>query len=192
MLSYRYRIVNRADRARRSCCTVEMIPTTGHQTSDLLEVAETATTGYVKVHGHATFQQAGDLRDFVHAQLAARHSGVLVDLDNCSSVDSTFVGTLTSLTMKYRRTGLGCLKLFNVRPRVREVLATLGLTRVLEICDDAGNAAAANYSVLATAPRSKIDIARLMLTAHETLAQLNEQNAVEFKNVVDYLRAKLD
>jgi anti-anti-sigma factor len=162
----------------------------GQSRADALDVAETATTGYVKVQGTATFKQAADLRAFVRAQIAAKHTTVFIDMDDCVAVDSTFVGTLTSLTMEYRRAGLGHVTLFNVHQHVLDVFATLGLRSILEIANGDGLAAPVLLP-LAPGAHAKIEIAQVMLDAHETLARVNDANALEFKNVVDYLRAKL-
>jgi anti-anti-sigma regulatory factor len=157
---------------------------------DALDVAETATTGYVKVQGQATFKAAADLRTFLRAQMTAHHAAVFIDMDTCAAVDSTFVGTLTSLTMEYRRTGLGHIKLFNVRRHVLDIFSTLGLLPILEIVNGDGMAAPM-LAPLTPGDHSKIEIAQVMLDAHEVLSRVNETNALEFKNVVDYLHAKL-
>ena len=162
----------------------------GQSRADALDVAETATTGYVKVQGTATFTQAADLRAFVRAQMAVKHAMVFIDLDDCVAVDSTFVGTLTSLTMDYRRTGLGHVTLFNVHQHVLDIFATLGLSAILEIANGDGLAAPALLP-LAPGAHAKVEIAQVMLDAHETLARVNDANDLEFRNVVDYLRAKL-
>jgi anti-anti-sigma factor len=160
------------------------------KSGDFIEVAESPHTGYVRVHGSATFGLAGSLRDFVNRQIEAGRRGVLVDLGQCDTMDSTFVGTLTSLTLACRRSHKGCLKLFNVGPHLREILATLGLARILDIvtATDVGDV---HFNPLAPAATDKVTVAELMLDAHETLAELSDQNALEFKNVIDYLRAKL-
>ena len=158
--------------------------------SDGIEAAESPTTAYVRVHGRATFKIAPVFRDYVTSQIENGRHGVLVDMTDCVSVDSTFVGTLTSITLQCRRTGKGCLKLFNMSAQVQSILATLGLARVLEIVQphDVGTA---SFQQLDPANRDKIEVAKLMFDAHETLAALNEKNALEFKNVIDQLRGKL-
>ena len=158
---------------------------------DFIEVAESPHTGYVRVHGSATFKLAGSLRDFVNRQLEAGRHGVLIDLGQCDTMDSTFVGTLTSLTLACRRSHKGCLKLFNVGPHLRDILATLGLTRILDIVEPADINSSVEFGEISPAASSKVAVAQLMLDAHETLAELSERNALEFKNVIDYLRAKL-
>jgi len=64
------------------------------------------------------------------------------------------------------------------------------LSSILEIANGDGLAAPALLP-LAPGTHVKVEIAQVMLDAHETLTRVNDANALEFKNVVDYLRAKL-
>ncbi len=155
-----------------------------------LDVAESATTAYVRVHGRATFKIAPALRDFVTHELQHARLGVLIDFSECTAVDSTFVGTLTSLSLHCRRAGRGCIKLFNVPTNVYDVLRTLGLTMVLDVAG-AGDANVITYQTAKTAAPSRTEITALMLDAHQTLAALNEKNALEFHNVIEFLRNSL-
>ena len=45
-----------------------------------------------------------------------------------------------------------------------------------------------DFKSLKHVKREKVEIANLMLDAHETLASISEKNAVVFKNVVEMLR----
>jgi len=158
---------------------------------DAIEVAETAHTGYVRVRGRATFKLVPDFRDFVAREISQGKRGVLVDLSACETLDSTFVGVLTSLTLRCRRQGGTSVKLFNVSDHLLDILNTLGLLRVLDIVE-AADIQSLPFQQLATAAHSKIEVARLMLDAHETLAGLNEENAAQFKNVVEFLSKGLE
>ena len=160
------------------------------QNHDRIEVADTPSTAYVRIHGRATFKTAPDFRDFALHEVELRRHGILVDLGDCESLDSTFVGVLTSLTLRMKRTGAGVLKLFNMNDHLFEILRTLGLLSVLDVASGPLIPSAA-YSQLVTGQHDKVDIAHLMLDAHETLASLSDRNAVQFKDVVIYLRDRL-
>jgi len=160
------------------------------QPLERLDVAENATTAYVRVLGRATFKLAPVLRDFVQHELQQSRLGILIDFSECVAVDSTFVGTLTSLSLQCRRAGRACIKLFNVPTHVYDVLHTLGLTMVLDLGNPPATTPSA-YQPAAPGAYSRTDIASLMLDAHQTLAALNEKNALEFKNVIEFLRSSL-
>jgi len=155
-------------------------------TADFIEVAETGQTAYIKVHGKGTFKMAPDFKDFVEQEMKKNIRGILIDLYSCETLDSTFIGTITSLTLKYINSNKSRIRLFNVNKHIRSILKNLGLLNVLDIFDEE-NTSTAKFKNIASGNKSKIEIADLMLDAHETLASLNDKNAAEFKNVVEML-----
>ncbi len=161
-----------------------------NNSKNYLEVAETENTAYVKIHGKGTFKLAPDFKDFVEREMAKNFRGVLVDLYSCETLDSTFIGTITSLTLKYSKDKKSRIRLFNVNNHIRSILKNLGLINILDIFDENANDTP-NFSSYNHKDKSKVEIAGLMLDAHETLASLNEKNAAEFKNVVDMLSKSL-
>ncbi|RLD12225.1 MAG: hypothetical protein DRI44_01355 [Chlamydiae bacterium] len=158
--------------------------------NNFIEVAETEHTAYIKIHGKGTFKLAPDFKDFVEQEMRKKIRGVLIDLYYCETLDSTFIGTITSLTLKYKKNGRSQVRLFNVNKHIRAILKNLGLINIIDIFDEVKNDSAEFTNIKAT-DRSKIEIADLMLDAHETLASLNDKNAAEFKNVVDMLSKKV-
>ena len=165
----------------------------GKQTESAVEgvdVAAVGATAYVRIHGRMTFKNAADFRAFMVQQAAAQRHGILVDLHDCCSMDSTFIGMLTSMTLRLRRDSATAVKLFNASEHVLGILRTLGLLSVLDVVADE-EGASAGYAPLTPGAHSKVDITRLMLDAHETLAAVNSANAVQFKDVVTHLKAHL-
>ena len=154
--------------------------------NDFIEVAETEHTAYVKIHGKGTFKIAPDFKEFVEQMIKKNVRGILIDLYSCETLDSTFIGTITSLTLKYRNNNKSRIKLFNVSKHINSILKNLGLLCVLDIfCEEKNDAP--KFENISSSNKSKVEIADLMLDAHETLASLNDKNAAEFKNVVEML-----
>ena len=156
------------------------------ETTDFIEVAESGHTAYIKIHGKGTFKLAPDFKDFVEQEMKKNMRGILIDLYSCETLDSTFIGTITSLTLKYANSNKSRIRLFNVNKHIRSILKNLGLINILDIFDEE-NAPEEKFESIASGNKSKIEIAGLMLDAHETLASLNNKNAAEFKNVVEML-----
>lgn len=156
------------------------------QSANRIEVAVANGTAYVRIFGRGTFQVVADFRDFVQKSLDDGQ-GVFVDLADCETLDSTFIGTLAALTMK-SKVGSACrVKLFNVSRHVMGILTTLGLLNILDV--QSGEAeGAGEFKTLDRTVHDKVEVTGLMLDAHLTLSELNEHNAVEFKDVVEYLR----
>jgi anti-anti-sigma regulatory factor len=158
--------------------------------SDIIQVAEQDHTAYIRMRGRATFMLASDFKTYVTMQVEDRQRGVLIDLSECETIDSTFIGTITSLSLKYRKTHPGCVKLFNISSHVREILSTLGLITILDVVNGNENESVA-FSEMAPGDQSRVDVAHLMLDAHQTLSGINRENALEFKNVVEYLQKQI-
>ena len=112
---------------------------------------------------------------------------MFIDLSNCETLDSTFIGTLVALCMKSKKEGECMLKLFNVSDHVKNIFNTLGLQTILDI-RDAVPGDGGEYSPIESTAHDKVEITDLMLDAHLTLSKINERNAVEFKDVVEFLR----
>jgi anti-anti-sigma factor len=159
----------------------------GHS-NNRIEVAQANQTAYVRIFGRGTFQVVADFRDFVKKSLDDG-LGVFIDLSECETLDSTFIGTLVALSMKSKKDGESRLKIFNVSPHVRGILTTLGLLNILDIRDSVP-AGDNQYSALESTVHDKVEITNLMLDAHLTLSEINERNAVEFKDVVEFLRSQ--
>lgn len=157
----------------------------GHS-NNRIEVALANNTAYVKIYGRGTFQTVADFRDFVKKSLDDG-CGVFIDLANCETLDSTFIGTLVALGMGSKKDGESRLKLFNVSDHVKNILTTLGLLNILDIRDSVPSGGG-EFSTLESTAHDKVEITDLMLDAHLTLSRLNERNAVEFKDVVEFLR----
>ncbi|MBR4820433.1 GNAT family N-acetyltransferase, partial [bacterium] len=64
---------------------------------------------------------------------------------------------------------------------------TLGLQTILDI-RDAVPGDGGEYSPIESTAHDKVEITDLMLDAHLTLSKINERNAVEFKDVVEFLK----
>ncbi len=158
---------------------------------NLIQVAVDETASYVKLSGRATFTLAPDFKNFVVLQLEKNKQNVFVDLKECESMDSTFVGVITSLTIKYSNDDNAHLILFNASEHLIKILKTLGLLSVLNFSNSASDDGVSFADAEKTCS-SKKELSETMLEAHETLSELNEKNALEFKNVVDYLRKEVN
>ncbi|MBR5901980.1 STAS domain-containing protein [bacterium] len=157
----------------------------GHS-NNRIEVAQGNGTAYVRIFGRGTFQVMADFRNFVQKSLDSGLA-VLIDLSECETLDSSFIGTLVALSMKSKKNGECLIKIFNVSEHVKNILTTLGLMDILDI-RDAAPLEDGDFSTLQSTVHDKVEITNLMLDAHLTLSEINERNALEFKDVVEFLR----
>ena len=148
----------------------------------------------VRIEGRASFANSGSLKDFFTAVMKQGKHRFVVDFQQCTSMDSTFLGVLAGAALELRRlTPPGSLTLTRVGERNLELIRNLGLHRLATV--DAG-AFPMNFSGAAQAldlkARTEIESAKLMLEAHENLVNTDAANAAKFQDVLAFLRNRVD
>jgi len=148
----------------------------------------------VRIDGRACFQNSMCLRDFISEMLARGKTRFVLDFQNCTSMDSTFLGVLAGAALELRKANKDAsLVVTRVSQRNLELMRNLGLHRLLAV--DAGDTAAntpRNDSSLECKPQSEIDNARHVLEAHENLVKLDETNRTKFQDVLAFLRNRVE
>jgi len=146
----------------------------------------------VKVKGRGSFQNSSGLKEFGKQMIQRGYRSFVIDLGQCELMDSTFMGTLAGLALRLREMGHGKLSVVNASERNWDLLSNLGLDRLMEVADP-GAAPAASDENLAPAEGESSSQAHKenVLTAHQALVEADPQNAVRFKDVLDYLTQEL-
>ncbi len=144
--------------------------------------------GYVvRVRGRANFEYAVPLRD-----LAGREEGFdsfRIDLGECIAMDSTFMGVLTMIALRGRKSGVQ-IELFNASEVLKKLLRDLGVAKLFIFSDGSvGEPAAA---AAAGADGDLLKAAETVAEAHETLAAADSANAERFAAVIDYARQDVE
>ncbi len=138
------------------------------------------------------------------AEKYLEHGGthVVVDLELCSGVDSTFMGTLAGLARRCMGAG-GSLEVAGATERTRGAMEGLGLDMLIEI--DSPNAPwqediEARRAVLTRdeaqsavneEPLNEMQRTRHVLEAHNTLRSMNSRNDAAFGYVCETLQEDL-
>lgn len=171
----------------------------GTEISDELLVAVQGTTAMVRVRGRGSFKTAPALRDFGHAVVDKGCERMIMDMDECIGMDSTFMGVMAGLGMKLKSENAGILVVMNLSQKTSALLETLGLHKLLQMYM-AGTfpdtlkehvAAVADLSKLDTAGRDKKITLETMLAAHEDLISASSDNLPKFKDVMSFLNNEL-
>jgi len=169
------------------------------QSPDRLWVRVEGDAACVRVEGRGSFRVSGALKEFALASLESGARRLALDFRACVGMDSTFMGVLAGLAFRFRKLPGGRVLAFNLSARTRQLLATLGLDRIVETrmaADDApapAPAAGSETVIEAPAPR-ELDRERLgrdMIEAHEDLLRVSADNRARFKDVIEYLREDL-
>ena len=148
----------------------------------------------VRIEGRASFANSGSLKDFFGEMIKQGKPRFVVDFQQCTSMDSTFLGVLAGAALELRRQAPpGALTLTRVGERNLELIRNLGLHRLATV--DAG-AFPMNFSggaqALDSKAKTEIESARLVLEAHEHLITADAANAAKFQDVMAFLRNRVD
>lgn len=157
----------------------------------------------IKVIGRGNFQISGSLKEIPNLA-EKRFPGCesdrryIVDLDKCSTMDSTFFGVLASIGLRQMKAGQGRIVLVNTNHHILKILDTLGLSKIMETHseDEAEEAEkalqACNFEEAPSEALDKHQRIVLMLEAHHKLIEVYEENQVRFENVLECLEESLD
>jgi anti-sigma B factor antagonist len=164
-----------------------------------MSVAVVEPTAFVKIPGRANFTSSIEFKTLVSElrQHGIRH--FVLDLGECVTMDSTFLGVLAGLALR-NADGVETadegeklvLELLNPNARVADLLDNLGVVHLFTIHHQSTPCTALFEPVANGKPAlSKEEITRNCLEAHETLMRINPDNIPKFKEVALFLAEDL-
>lgn len=154
---------------------------------------------WIRCSGRGSFSNSPTVKSLGDNYIASGGRLIVIDLETCSGIDSTFMGTLAGLSRRLLPTG-GAVQIASPSERCLSALESLGLDALLSIEPP-------------TAPwRGKVDQIRAsldtendptihlnakdqtlhVLNSHLTLSELSEENEEKFRNVTDCLKEELN
>ena len=149
-------------------------------------VAEDEVAAYLALRGRGTWTSADTFRNLARTSLEAGRL-LTIDLSDCTSLDSTYLGTLHEI-VTLKSAGHTCVR--GPNEVVRGLFKEIGLEDVLDVIrDDPFEPPAEQTLVGEKAPTRASHL--LLLRAHETLCELSEENRARFSGVVRSLRDEL-
>jgi len=155
-------------------------------------VGQEGQTGTARVIGKGSFKNARHLAKYVEKASKAGMRDLVIDLQDCIHMDSTFMGVMAGLAAGRRKETLSTTRVINTNARNLELLQTLGLDRILSIEANAPASSSGDFKPLDHADtEDKQEVAQTMLQAHQNLVDLDSQNAAKFQDVLVYLKDKL-
>jgi anti-anti-sigma regulatory factor len=147
--------------------------------------------GLFRLIGRATASESTGFKAATEALTGRGCFRFAIDLSECESMDSTFIGVLTGLSRHVHAGGRdGGVDLVNLRPQVRLQLDNLYVLDLFQLLEYAPGPDAA-FQPVGGAPVAKIDLCRLMLEAHRTLMDASAANVPKFKQVTEFLEQDL-
>ena len=174
--------------------------TTPPPSSDQILAATVDNCTMVAVIGRATFKLAPSFRQATQAARLAGSAMIVADMAACSTMDSTFMGTLASLGFAARKPDGTPFVLINLSPTTDRLLKGLGVDRILNaypagsLPENLGDLSRLvdELRPVETAPHGEREMAAMMFDAHETLTRVDPENIQRFKDVLSFLRKDID
>lgn len=150
----------------------------------------------LKITGKASFLNSAPVKDLFDHLVEQGKSRFIIDFQNCSGMDSTFLGILAGLGIRLMKDEpKGTVVLCRLGPRNKELIRNLGLHRILIL--DEGESAnelsgeAGLEAVNPKKPLSEVENARLVLQAHENLVEIDASNKTKFQDVIAFLKNQM-
>ena len=140
---------------------------------------------WIRVQGRGSFQNSTGLKEFAKQMAGRGHRHFVVDLKDCELMDSTFMGTLAGIALKLGPEG--SLRVIRANDRCRSILRNLGLDRVFTVDDSSATPPPAELHEAEGHPPREAK-RETIIEAHENLVAANPDNAVRFKDVIDFLK----
>ena len=149
----------------------------------------------VQIEGNATWENAAFFLDFIKKFAMEGKNKILIDLGLCTFLDSTYFGVIAELSDFLNIDQDSEIFLPNMNERVQNDIRTVGLDKLVSIADPE---TVRKYHDIETTQSSfdenysKIQKAKQILKAHQTLEKLNLHNKEEFQDVIKYFQDYLE
>lgn len=163
-----------------------------------IEVAVVGHNALVKVDGRATFKIAPVLKRFCLSVVSRGCDELLLNMRNCSTMDSTFMGVLAGVAMWPQTNSEHRVEvvMLNLSDRTYAMMRSLGLDRIVK-CYECGQAPKAFDDLFcergdfesceSAESAASSETLHTMRDAHLDLVRADDENASRFCDVLTYL-----
>lgn len=151
-------------------------------------------SAFVRINGRANFTSSVDFKALLDQLLQKGYTCFVLDLTECTLMDSTFLGVLAGFGLKLNSPQSDkverTIQLFNPNGRISELLENLGVLHLFKVTEGETNAPPNTSDVNSSNP-SREEVTRTCLEAHKTLMNIKPENVTRFKDVTAFLAEDL-
>src|SRR6185437_1074297 len=146
----------------------------------------------IQIAGRANFTSSVDFKSLLDQLLQRGYTCFILDLTECVLMDSTFLGVLAGFGLKLNSPQVDkidrTIQLFNPNARISELLENLGVLHLFKVTEGSVKTpdGAATQDVQSQ-NASREQVTETCLKAHQTLMEINPENATRFKDVTAFL-----
>jgi anti-anti-sigma regulatory factor len=164
----------------------------GAQTS--LSVCVRGHVACVRITGRAKFNSATDFKKLIEQLQKDGCTELVIDLQKCSVMDSTFLGILNTAGKKCaaaRQEGRPCeIKLLHAPECVRESLANFEALHLFTLLSEAPPFD--GFKRIEEGGTTRLEINRTCLEAHQSLMENSKDNERRFRDAAEFFKKSLD
>lgn len=156
-----------------------------------IEIALCETEGLVKVIGIGDMHLAPTLDDLTIMLGRDGCKHLAIDLSECTGMDSTFMGTLISINVRYSDDE-GWMCLINVPPECQSLLKMLGVWGMVPVRESFEIQSVKTARI--KPPREDVSEKRMQIIklAHQRLVEINDDNRDRFGPFLQSLKDDID
>lgn len=158
--------------------------------SCVLSVSRTESEFVVRVAGRGTMQESPAFLSFAQATIEeSPTTGLILDLEECDALDSTFLGSLLTVHHMYK-SGPGFQVVASAEQSDR-LLSPMHLDNMLNLTERS-SCAATHTITLETSNLNRQEFAQHVLDAHRQLIEIDCPNAKAYQVAVEQLEEELE
>ena len=149
---------------------------------------------WIRCEGKGSFLNSPCVKEKATSDIDSGSLNIIVDLEGCTGMDSTFMGTLAGIAMRLMKISDGSLKVAAPGDRNRQSLEDLGLDSIMEFVADDSSLDKRLSEVRGkmqpyTEGMTNLKNAPHVLDAHKKLCEADSSNTEKFSTVLDFLEA---
>ena len=150
---------------------------------------------WIRCEGKGSFTNSPQMKTWAERQIKQDFTTVVVDLERCTGMDSTFMGTMAGIAMKLAKITDGKLQVVGASDKNRRSLEDLGLSMLIDIEPKEAvwqnDLETIRASLTEKSAESQIDKTQHVFDAHKLLCDAHGDNDEKFATVLDVLEAEL-
>jgi len=164
---------------------------------NLISTYRESEFSWIRCEGKGSFLNSAALKEWADGEIDNGVSCVVVDLSECSGMDSTFMGTLAGLAMRLMKVPDGTLQIAASGAKNRSSLEGLGLDSLIAIEPQRAVWRGKTDHVRANLKpydhsQGKAAEAPDVLEAHKKLCAADDRNKEKFGTVLEFLEAEVN
>ncbi len=178
------------DAATHSTSSGQASSTGSGQAPSAVKIAQTDAGSVVRIEGRGTMQQSPTVHEFISRLLGAEAGSVVLDLNACTFLDSTFLGSLLDL---HKRFGVAKPPRFTVAATPGEARKLFGPTRLDRLLNIAAICPLINgeWRTLPAGASGAREVARHVMECHRALAEVEGPNQAVFARIADQMEREI-